>query len=56
MKHIAYHHLQFPDGKIIYGPLVVSFDDTGKFVEWHKLEQEEPQTVWVGGTYKINES
>lgn len=48
----AYHRLILPDGQNV-GPAVVLLDEQGKLLSWHKLEEEEPFTEWMGGEYKI---
>lgn len=47
----AYHDILLPDGTRRKGPLVVETDSEGRFLSWHPLQQEEPSTEWVGGTY-----
>jgi len=51
----AYHDILLPDGTLQQGPVVVETDSEGRFLSWHKLEQEEAQTEWLGGTYKCTE-
>lgn len=46
----GYHRLILPDGEVIPMAVVV-FDQDGNAQSWHKLLQEEPGTIWVGGTY-----
>jgi len=47
----AYHRIQTAEDQIIEGPLVVEFEEDGTFLSYHLLQQEEPATEWVGGTY-----
>lgn len=47
----AYHDILLPDGTFERGPVVVETDERGRFLSWHKLEEEEPQTEWIGGTF-----
>ena len=49
----GYHRLQTADGQIVKGPLVVELDEDGKLLSYHLLQQEEPATEWVGGTFLI---
>ena len=49
----AYHRLLLPDGTLVEGPVVVSFDEKGNLLEWHHLQQEEARTEWVGGVKTI---
>ena len=48
----AYHDILLPDGTLQRGPVIVETDEKGQFLRWHPLLQEEPQTEWVGGTYR----
>jgi hypothetical protein len=43
--------MQTAEGQIIEGPLVVELKEDGTFLSYHILQQEEPATEWVGGTY-----
>lgn len=47
----GYHRMQTAEGQIIEGPLVVELKEDGTFLSYHILQQEEPATEWVGGTY-----
>ena len=49
----AYHDILLPDGTVQKGPVVVETDQDGHFLSWHFLEEEEPQTEWIGSTYKL---
>lgn len=49
----AYHDILLPDGTLQHGPVVVETDAEGRFLSWHPLEEEEPFTEWVGGTYSV---
>jgi len=49
----AYHNILLPDGTLLEGPVVVETDSEGHFLDWHKLQQEEPFTEWLGGTYSV---
>ena len=51
----AYHDIILSDGTLQHGPVVVETDSEGRFLDWHKLEQEEPFTEWIGGTYNCTE-
>lgn len=51
----AYHDIILPDGTLQKGPIVVETDEAGHLLSWHLLEEEEAQTEWIGGTYKIND-
>ena len=55
MIKTAYHRLCLPNGEQIEGPVVVETDEQECFVGWHLLCNEEPNTLWRGGTYKIKE-
>lgn len=48
----AYHDIVFSDSTTVEGPVVVETDEEGHNLSWHKLEEEEPYTEWIGGTYK----
>lgn len=52
----AYHDIILPDGRLQQGPIVVETDDEGNCISWHLLEQEEPFTQWIGGTYTLNQT
>lgn len=54
VKH-AYHDILLADGTLHRGPVVVETEADGKFLSWYPLEQEEPFTEWVGGTYRMDE-
>lgn len=45
--------MQTADGKFINGPLVVETSEDGRFLSYHPLCQEEPDTEWVGGGFKV---
>ena len=45
----AYHRLFLPDGTLVEGPVIVSLDENGNVLEWHRMQQEEARTEWVGG-------
>jgi len=47
----AYHSVLLADGTSVEGPVVVETDAEGKLIGWHKLEEEEASTEWLGGTY-----
>ena len=49
----AYHDILLPDGTLQQGPVVVETDEKGRFLSWHPLEEEEPFTELVGGTYSV---
>ncbi len=49
----AYHRLILPDGTIVASP-VVTYDENGRVISWHTLQQEEPSTLWVGGTLDLS--
>lgn len=48
----AYHRLILPNGEV--HPMVVcSFDADGEIIEWHTLQHEEANVVWVGGEIRM---
>ena len=47
----AYHRIQTTDGQVLEGPVVVELDENGNYLSHHILQQEEPATEWVGGTF-----
>jgi len=49
----AYHDILLPDGILQQGPVVVETNAKGQFLGWHFLQQEEPFTEWVGGTFCV---
>ncbi|MBO7118794.1 MAG: hypothetical protein J6W03_00555 [Bacteroidaceae bacterium] len=49
----AYHNILLTDGTLQQGPVVVETDEGGHFLNWHFLQQEEPFTEWIGGTYSV---
>lgn len=50
----TYHDILLPDGTLQQGPVVVETDEEGRFLSWHLLEEEEPFTEWLGGTYSVD--
>ena len=50
----GYHDILLPDGTLQQGPVVVETDAEGRLLSWHQLEEEEPFTEWVGGTYTVS--
>ncbi len=50
----AYHRILTTDGITIKGPLCIQWLNSEKPAEWHLLEHEEPHTIWVGGTLKLD--
>ena len=51
----AYHDILLADGTLLTGPVVVETNRDGSIVGWHLLEEEEPFTEWVGGTYSVGD-
>lgn len=51
----AYHEIILLDGTKCQGPVVVETDEEGHICSWHKLEDEEPFTEWIGGTFVVND-
>lgn len=49
----GYHRMQNAEGLIIEGPLVVELTEDGTMLSYHLLQNEEPSTEWVGGTFSI---
>lgn len=49
----GYHRLQTPDGRVVAGPLIVETTESGEFLSYHSLTEEEPATEWVGGEYRV---
>ena len=52
----AYHDILLPDGTLQRGPVVVETSTDNQLICWHRLEQEEPFTEWIGGTYEIKDN
>ncbi|MCF0196487.1 MAG: hypothetical protein HUK03_04520 [Bacteroidaceae bacterium] len=50
----GFHRIKREDGSLVDGPVVVETDEAGCMLAWHRMEHEEPATVWTGGTYEIN--
>ena len=46
----AYHDIILPDGTRQEGPVVVETDAQGHVLGWHKLQEEEANTEWIGDT------
>lgn len=51
----AYHDIILSDGTRHQGPVVAETDSDGRLTGWHKLQEEEPFTEWIGGTYDLSE-
>jgi len=51
----AYHEIILPNGTHQQGPVVVETDMEDHFLNWRKLESEEPFTEWIGGSYRLTE-
>lgn len=51
----AYHNIILPNGTFLQGPVVIETDADGHFLNWHKLEGEEPFTEWIGGSHRLTE-
>ncbi|MBR6141383.1 MAG: hypothetical protein IKQ37_06445 [Bacteroidaceae bacterium] len=49
----AYHEICLPDGTLQEGPVVVETDNEDRFLSWHKLQNEESFTEWIGGCYRV---
>jgi hypothetical protein len=47
----GYHRMQTAEGRIIKGPIVVETTEKGKFLSYHPLCREEPNTEWLGGCF-----
>lgn len=50
----AYHDIRLSDGTLEHGPVVVETDEKKNLIGWHKLQQEEAFTEWIGGTYNAD--
>ena len=48
----GYHHLVLPDGSR-EDMVVVAFDDDGRYLSHHPLQDEEAFVEWVGGEMKV---
>ena len=51
----AYHDILLRDGTVRQGPVIVETDSKEHFLSWHKLEEEEPFTEWIGGRYVVRD-
>lgn len=52
----AYHEILLSDGTIRQGPVVVETDEKGQMCDWHTMQDEEPFTEWIGGTFEVPKS
>lgn len=55
MKQLAYHRIRTQNGSLLEGPFVICLDDEQNLLSYHALNEEEPLTEWVGGTYEMNQ-
>lgn len=54
MRQVAYHRFVNEGGLVEpYSPVVVVYDDEGKYVSHHQLMAEESCTIWVGGVLDL---
>lgn len=53
MRKRAYNRALLSDGTVVNEPVVVITGDDGSVIEWHRLQQEEAMTEWIGGETQI---
>lgn len=54
-RNIGFHHVQLTSGEIV-DQCVVTIDEYGYVLNWHKMTKEEPFTEWIGGMASLIET